>query len=76
MDILAYFIIISLILLFTVLTSLGGIGAAFIIIPILLAFDYPIALASIMGLMFNFINTLTASIRHNKQKAIIFKLSV
>ncbi len=76
MDFIIYSIIIGLIFLFTIITSLAGIGAAFIIIPLLLAFGYPIALASIMGLIFNFINTLTASFRHSKQKAINYRISI
>ena len=76
MEFLSYFFLISLILLFTILTSTGGLGAAFIIIPTLLIFGYPIVLASLMGLIFNFINTSTASFRHYKKHAISFKLSV
>ena len=76
METLVYLLIIFLILISTFATSLGGLGAAFIIIPILLAFGYSIELASIMGLSFNFINTFTASTRHYRQKAIEFEVSV
>lgn len=76
MELLVYLVIIILIFLATFLTSLGGLGAAFIIIPLLLAFGYSVELASIMGLSFNFINTLTASSRHYRHHYINFRISV
>lgn len=76
MDVIIYILLLLVILAATFLTILGGIGAAFIIIPLLLAFGYPIALASIIGLSFNFISTSTASIRHYRQNSIDFQISI
>jgi uncharacterized membrane protein YfcA len=76
MEFLAYLVIIILIFLATFLTSLGGLGAAFIIIPLLLLYGYTVELASIMGLSFNFINTLTASSRHYRHHYIDFRISI
>ncbi len=71
-----YLLIILLIFISTFISSLGGLGAAFIIIPILIAFGYPIEQASIYGLTFNFINTFTVSTRNYRQKSINFRVSV
>lgn len=76
MDPSTYLLLFTLILFATILTSLGGLGAAFIIIPLLLFFEYSIELASILGLSFNLVNTLTASFRHYRMKSIEFKISL
>jgi len=75
-EIYSFILLIALIFIFTIFTSLGGLGAAFIIIPTLLLFNYSIVLASIMGLVFNFVNTFTSSIRHARHNVIVYQLSV
>jgi hypothetical protein len=55
---------------------MAGTGASFLIIPVLLAYDYSLVVVGAYGLLFNFINTSTASVRHFKHKSINFKIAI
>ncbi len=71
-----YLIIFFYFFVFTILSSMAGIGASFLIIPVFLYYNFNFALVSAYGLIFNLSNTSTASIRHFKQRSIDFKISV
>lgn len=55
---------------------MAGVGASFLIIPVLLFFDYSLIVVGAYGLFFNFLNTSTASIRHYKLNSINFKIAI
>ncbi len=56
--------------------SLGGVGAAIILIPIMDAFGIPISVAKPVGLFYNTISLTGASINNNKNKRLDFKLGI
>jgi len=56
--------------------SLGGVGAAIIIIPIIAAFGIPIEVAKPIGLFYNTISLASASVNNIKNKRLDFKLGV
>ena len=58
------------------LFSLGGIGAAIILIPILHSFGIPLAVAKPVGLFYNTISLTGASINNIRNKRLDFKLGV
>ncbi len=56
--------------------SLGGVGAAIILIPIMDAFGIPISVAKPVGLFYNTISLTGASINNIKNKRLDFKLGI
>jgi len=56
--------------------SLGGIGAAIILIPILHAFGIPISVAKPVGLFYNTLSLTGASINNIRNKRLDFKLGI
>ena len=56
--------------------SLGGVGAAIILIPILVSFGFPINIAKPVGLFYNTISLTGASISNIKNKRLDFKLGI
>ncbi|MDE3740257.1 sulfite exporter TauE/SafE family protein [Maribacter polysaccharolyticus] len=56
--------------------SLGGIGAAIILIPIMYAFGIPISVAKPVGLFYNTISLTGASINNIENKRLDFKLGI
>jgi uncharacterized protein len=58
------------------LFSLGGIGAAIILIPILHAFGIPLSAAKPVGLFYNTISLTGASINNIRNKRLDFKLGI
>jgi len=72
MDILIFFI--SLVAAFVF--SLGGVGAAIILISILSSFGIPINIAKPTGLFYNTISMASASISNIKNKKLDFKIGI
>jgi len=72
MEILIFFI--SLVAAF--IFSLGGVGAAIILIPILSSFGIPINIAKPTGLFYNTISMASASISNIKNKKLDFKIGI
>lgn len=72
MDVLIF--IISLIAAF--IFSLGGVGAAIILIPILVSLGIPINIAKPVGLFYNTVSLTGASISNIKNKLLDFKLGI
>ncbi len=56
--------------------SLGGVGAAIILIPIMDAFGIPISVAKPVGLFYNTISLTGASVNNIKNKRLDFKLGI
>ncbi|MDX9773251.1 MAG: sulfite exporter TauE/SafE family protein [Bacteroidales bacterium] len=56
--------------------SLGGVGAAIILIPILVSFGIPIGTAKPVGLFYNTVSLTGASISNIKNKRLDFKLGI
>lgn len=56
--------------------SLGGIGAAIILIPILVSFGIPITMAKPVGLFYNTVSLSGASISNIKNKRLDFKVGI
>lgn len=56
--------------------SLGGIGAAIILIPILVSFGIPITMAKPVGLFYNTVSLTGASITNIKNKRLDFKVGI
>lgn len=56
--------------------SLGGVGAAIILIPIMDAFGIPLSVAKPVGLFYNTISLTGASINNIKNKRLDFKLGI
>ncbi len=56
--------------------SLGGVGAAIILIPILVSLGFPINIAKPIGLFYNTISLTGASISNIKNKRLDFKLGI
>lgn len=56
--------------------SLGGIGAAIILIPILISFGIPIGIAKPVGLFYNTVSMSGASISNIKNKRLDFKIGI
>ncbi len=65
-------LLLGLIFTLTTIMALAGVGAAFIVIPLLGEFGYEISLAMALGLLFNTISTGFSSIRHIKEKKVEF----
>ena len=59
-----------LVFIFTTIMAIAGVGAAFIIIPLLYYFGYDFLMVTAIGLFLNSLSTGTASIRHAKNHAI------
>ncbi len=72
MEILIFFI--SLVAAF--IFSLGGVGAALILIPILISLGIPVNTAKPVGLFYNTISLTGASINNIKNKRLDFKLAI
>jgi len=72
MDILIF--VISLVAAFVF--SLGGVGAAIILIPILSSFGIPINIAKPTGLFYNTVSMASASISNIKNKRLDFKVGI
>lgn len=72
MEILIFFI--SLIAAF--IFSLGGVGAAIILIPILSSFGIPINIAKPTGLFYNTVSMASASISNIRNKKLDFKIGI
>lgn len=75
MDILLPIILVS-ILVITIVSSMGGVGGAFVIIPLFLLLGYDLAFASTYGLLLNVVNTIFASVQHRKAKAIDYNAAL
>ncbi|MCD6090255.1 MAG: sulfite exporter TauE/SafE family protein [Bacteroidales bacterium] len=58
------------------LFSLGGVGAAIILIPILVSFGIPINIAKPIGLFYNTVSLTGASINNIKNKRLDFKIGI
>jgi uncharacterized membrane protein YfcA len=58
------------------LFSLGGVGAAIILIPILVSFGIPINMAKPVGLFYNTVSLTGASINNIKNKRLDFKVGI
>jgi hypothetical protein len=56
--------------------SLGGIGAAIILIPILVSFGIPITMAKPVGLFYNTVSLTGASVSNIKNKRLDFKVGI
>jgi len=56
--------------------SLGGVGAAIILIPILVSFGIPVNIAKPVGLFYNTISLSGASINNIKNKRLDFKIGI
>ncbi len=56
--------------------SLGGVGAAIILIPILLSFGIPIGIAKPVGLFYNTVSLTGASISNIRNKRLDFKVGI
>ena len=56
--------------------ALGGVGAAIIIIPILVSFGIPITVAKPVGLFYNTVSLTGASISNIKQKRLDFRIGI
>jgi hypothetical protein len=56
--------------------ALGGVGAAIILIPILVSFGIPITVAKPVGLFYNTVSLSGASISNIKQKKLDFKIGI
>ena len=56
--------------------AVAGVGAAFIVIPLLTAYNYSIVVAMTLGLLFNTISTATSSARHIKEKKVDFRQAI
>ncbi len=56
--------------------SLGGVGAAIILIPILISFGIPIGVAKPVGLFYNTVSLTGASISNVKNKRLDFKIGI
>lgn len=56
--------------------SLGGVGAAIILIPILISFGIPIGIAKPVGLFYNTVSLAGASISNIKNKRLDFKMGI
>ena len=56
--------------------SLGGVGAAIILIPILISFGIPIGVAKPVGLFYNTVSLTGASISNIKNKRLDFKIGI
>jgi uncharacterized protein len=56
--------------------SLGGVGAAIILIPILISFGIPIGIAKPVGLFYNTVSLTGASISNIRNKRLDFKLGI
>lgn len=69
-----YLAIISFIAAF--IFSLGGVGAAIILIPIMVSFGIPISVAKPVGLFYNTVSLTGASISNIKNKLLDFKLGI
>ncbi|RMG29425.1 MAG: sulfite exporter TauE/SafE family protein [Methanobacteriota archaeon] len=65
-----------LIFAFTTIMAVAGVGAAFIVIPLLIEFNYNILVAMTLGLLFNTISTGVSSIRHIRQKHVDFRVAI
>lgn len=56
--------------------SLGGVGAAIILIPVLISFGIPIGVAKPVGLFYNTVSLTGASISNIKNKRLDFKVGI
>ena len=56
--------------------SLGGVGAAIILIPILISFGIPISIAKPVGLFYNTVSLTGASISNIRNKRLDFKVGI
>jgi hypothetical protein len=56
--------------------SLGGVGAAIVLIPILISFGIPIGIAKPVGLFYNTVSLTGASINNIKHKRLDFKVGI
>jgi len=56
--------------------SLGGVGAAIILIPILISFGIPIGIAKPVGLFYNTVSLTGASISNIRNKRLDFKVGI
>jgi len=56
--------------------SLGGVGAAIILIPILISFGIPIGIAKPVGLFYNTVSLTGASISNIRNKRLDFKIGI
>jgi uncharacterized membrane protein YfcA len=65
-----------LVFVFTTFMAIGGVGAAFIDIPIFIYFGYDILFATALALLLNFFSTGTASLRHHKNRAIHYDIAL
>ena len=72
MDILIFFISLTAAFLF----SLGGIGAAIILIPILVSLGIPVNTAKPVGLFYNTVSMLGASVNNIRNKRLDFKAGI
>ncbi len=66
----------SLTLIFTAIMAIAGVGAAFIVIPLLYYFGVDFLVATAIGLLLNTFSTGTASIRHARNNAIDYKIAL
>jgi len=62
--------------LFSFLFALGGVGAAIILIPLLVMLGYPVNIAKPVGLFYNTISLSSASYHNIKNKKLDFKLAI
>jgi len=63
-------------LIFTAIMAIAGVGAAFIIIPLIYYSGYDFLMATTIGLLLNTVSTGSASIRHAKNRYINYKIAL
>ena len=76
MDAITIIVINVFVFLFTTIMAIAGVGAAFIIIPMIYYAGIDFLAATAIGLLLNFFSTGSASIRHFKNDAIDFKVAL
>ncbi len=65
-----------LIFIFTTIMAVAGVGAAFIVIPLINYSNYDLLIAMAIGLLSNTVSTGTSSLRHAKEKKIEYKQAI
>ncbi len=62
--------------LFTAVMAVAGVGAAFIIIPLIFYFGYDFLTATTFGLLLNTFSTGTSSVRHVRNNAVDYRVAL
>lgn len=76
MELLLFVLVNVLVYIFTALMAISGVGAAFIVIPILNWSGLDLLTAGAIGIFLNFISTSTQTFRHHKKRAIQYKVVI